>query len=52
MNERNQFKGVNSIKFHNAFSGDEVCNVTLLTSSGVITVINAGNVVIQNIAKV
>jgi len=25
MNERNQFKGVNSIKFHNAFSTDEDC---------------------------
>ena len=25
MNERNQFKGVNSIKFHNTFSGDEDC---------------------------
>ncbi len=25
MNEQNQFKGVNSIKFYNAFSGDEDC---------------------------
>ena len=25
MNERNQFKGVNSIKFYNTFSGDEDC---------------------------
>jgi len=25
MNERNQFKGVNSIKFHKVFSTDEDC---------------------------
>ena len=29
MNERNQFKGVNSIKFYNTFSGDEACYLYL-----------------------